>query len=108
MPETIAAPAPAAASTPATASSPAPAAAPSAPAAAPASTPAAAQPTFGSGSGVTSHVDPAQFGTNTQAYAKAVLAEQLGSVAVEEAPAPVTEETAAVVEPVAEPVVAPE
>lgn len=97
MPETIAAPAPAAASTPAPASSPAPAPS-SAPAASPA--PAApATPSFGGNSGVTSHVDPAKFG-NTQAYAKAVLDEQLGAVpAVADAPpaeaADVTTEVAA-------------
>lgn len=101
MSETAVAPAPAAASTPAPAS--APAAAPSsAPVASPAPAAApAATPSFGGNSGVTSHVDPGKF-SNTNDYAKAILAEQMGT-AVEDAP--VTEEPAVAAEPIAEAVV---
>lgn len=115
MPETAVAPAPAAASSPAPAASPAPSAPASAPApvSTPAAAPAAAQPTFGRNSGVTSHVDPTKFqgkgSFDKNAYTEAVLNEQLAGIAVEDAPAPVEE--AAVVEevtPVAEPTDVPE
>lgn len=90
MSETAVASAPAA-SSPAPASSPASSA--PAPVSTPAAAPAATQPSFGGNSGVTSTVDPAQFGNNTDAYATAVLAEQMGSVpAVEDAVADVAPE----------------
>ena len=103
------------------ASSPAPASAPSSapvstPAAAPVSTPVStpAQPNFGGGSGVTSHVDPSTFGTNTQAYAKAILDEQLAAIpAVDDAGTAAATEADAVADPqvppaTEEPIVAPE
>lgn len=107
MPETIAAPAPAAASTPAPAA-PAPTYAPAAaPVSAPVSTPVAApQQTWGSG-GVTTTVDPSKFPIKED-YAREVLKEKLAAIpATEEAP--VAEEAVAVEEPAAvEEVVAPE
>jgi len=103
MPEAAVAPAPTAASTSAPApSAPAPVAAPTTAPSAPATTTAApkvpAQPTFGKGSGVTSHVDPTKFqgrgAFDRNAYTAAVLEEQLAATAVEEPPAAVTEEVA--------------